>query len=129
MHAWELDADADELVVYSFTVPPDYVSGGLFRLRYVMASATADEVVASADALPAVEGDDFDAAGTAATVTDTVQAGASDDLGVVDVTPAVTYAVGDRVRAIVGRLGSDGADDAAGDMWLVGVEFRYTAAL
>ncbi len=129
MHAWELDAAADELVVYSFTIPPQYASGGFFRLRYVMASATTNEVVVSADALAAAEGEDFDAAGTAATVTDTVQAGASDDLGVVDVTPAVTYAVGDRVRAIVGRLGSDGDDDAAGDMWLVGIEFRYTAAL
>lgn len=129
MHAWALDDTIDELMVYSFTVPPKYASGGFFRLYYVMASATANEVVVSADALPAVEGDDFDAAGTAATATDTVQAGDSDDLGVVDVTPAVTYAAGDRVRAIVGRLGADGDDDAVGDMWLVGVEFRYTAAL
>jgi WD40 repeat protein len=129
MHAWALDDTIDELVVYSFTVPPKYVSGGFFRLYYVMASATTNEVVVSADALPAVEGDNFDAAGTAATVADTVQAGASDNLGVVDVTPAVTYAAGDRVRAIAGRLGADGSDNAAGDMWLVGVEFRYTAAL
>ena len=129
MHAWAFDDTIDELVVYSFTVPPKYASRGSFRLRYVMASATTNSVVVSADALPATEGDDFDAAGTAATTTDAVQAGASDDLGVVDVTPVVTYAAGERVRIIVGRLGADGSDNAAGDMWLVGVEFRYTAAL
>lgn len=129
MQAWAFDAAADEDVVYSFTVPPGYISGGSFRLRYVMASAISGSVVVSVDALSVVETEDFDAAGAAATVTDAVQTGASDDLGVVDVTPVVAYAAGRRVRLIVGREGADGADDAAGDMWLVGVEFRYTAAL
>ncbi len=126
LYAWALDDTVDELIAYGFTVPPDYGSAGFFRLTYAMASATSGDIVASVNALSVEEGDDFDAAGVAATIVDTVQGVTATNLGIVDLTPVVTYVRNARARVVLGRLGSDGSDGATGDMWLVGAEFRYT---
>ena len=128
-YAWELDASVIEGMVYSFIVPPDYSSGGVFKLYYTMASAVADEVNVGIGILERVEGENFDAGNTSTVFVDDTVQNVADELGVVEITPIVTYAAGDRVRIIIARNGAAGTDNATGDMWLLGAEFRYTAAL
>lgn len=91
-----------------------------------MASATSGDVVWEIETLSATGGEDFDAAGIAVPLADTVQAKA-DFLGVVDIATGTVYTARDRVRIALARLGADAGDMATGDARLVGLQFRYNA--
>lgn len=125
-YGWHFDAAAMEVVVYSFTVPENYASGGFFRFWYTMASATSGDVYFGVGILERAEGENVDGANSAETwAADTVQ-DVADELGVLDITAAgAVYVPGERIRLIIGRDGVSGSDTATGDMHLLGCEFRY----
>ncbi len=121
------DTVAQESITAAIVVPEDYVSGDTVRLHYYMASATSGAVSWNVYGYSREEGENYANPGTAFTVNDTVQ-GTAANLGIVDFSlSTIAISAGDNLRIRVRRSGANGSDTAAGDAYLVGVAFVYTA--
>lgn len=113
---------------WGLTVPGDWASGALTaEIFFVGASTTSGSVRWSVVSREVAEGADITTAGT--TVTQTSQAPTTANLLVVE--PSITLitpnAAGRLVKLNVRRLGTDGADNYAATIHLLGVLLSYTA--
>ena len=126
--AWLFDDTADELIATQQVLPTDWASGTLsVKIYYTMAGAnTSDSVVLRLNRGPYADGEDMTAGNS--TTDETVGVpDAADTLDVHTHSGTITVATDDLLQIQVGRLGSDVADDATGDLQLLGLGLEYTA--
>ncbi|KKN31246.1 hypothetical protein LCGC14_0825900 [marine sediment metagenome] len=121
------DDGTTEEIIAQFVVPEDYVSGGVIRLYYTMASATSGDVRWFTRVASKQEGESLSTSGSTDTANDTAQ-GTAANVGIVDITTSETLAAGDVANLRVGRSGASGLDTATGDALLHAVELVYEAS-
>jgi hypothetical protein len=130
---WKLlfDAATDEAAVFGFRMPSNYASGGVLKIQYTMASATALEVDFEALVMAVTDADAADVVtssfNTLATGTDTV-VGTAGYLDEISITLTMDGAVAGDFIYIYLSTDSDDAtlDDATGDREVVMLSFEYT---
>lgn len=126
--AWLLDDTADELLATQRVLPSDWTSGTIsVKVYYTMAGAnTSDSVVLRLNRGPYADGEDMTAGNS--TTDETVGVpDAADTLDVHTHSGTITVAADDLLQIQIGRLGSDVADDATGDLQFLGLGLEYTA--
>ena len=129
---WLFDDTTDEHVVIHFTVPADYSSAPVLRVKYKCTSAVAGDVAFEARVCaysPDDAGDvDADAYDTVNSATETVPDTTAGRESILDITltNADSLAAGDEVNIALNRDVS--ADSVVGDIEVRGAQFRYTRA-
>jgi hypothetical protein len=128
---WLFDDTTDEHVVIHFTVPADYSSAPVLRVKYKCTSATSGTVAFEARVCALSPDDaadaDADAYDTVNSATETVPGTAGYE-SIIDITltNADSLAAGDEVNIALNRDVS--ADSVTGDIEVRGAQFRYTRA-
>ncbi len=128
---WLFDDTTDEHIVTHFTVPADYSSAPVLRVKYKCTSATSGTVAFEARvcALSPDDAADADADAYAAVnaATETVPGTAGYE-SIIDITltNADSMAAGDEVNIALNRDVS--ADSVVGDIEVRGAQFLYTRA-
>lgn len=127
------DAATDETAFWTLAAPQGLTGALTLVVSYIMASATANNVVWAAQVEAVTDGDtvDLDAAtsfDTANTATDAVP-GTAGYLGQASITltNADGIAAGDYVRIAIFRDADNASDTATGDAYLLAAELRDTA--
>jgi hypothetical protein len=129
---WLFDDTTDEHVVIHFTVPANYSSAPVLRVKYKCTSAVAGDVAFEARVCaysPDDAGDvDADAYDTVNAATETVPDTTAGRESIIDITltNADSMAAGDEVNIALNRDVS--ADSVVGDIEVRGAQFRYTRA-
>lgn len=137
----QFDASTDEMLMWSFRMPANYVSDPLLKVQYKMTSATSGTVCMEgriAAVTPYISGangdaQDVDAKAFAATnFTSETVLGTAGYLQVMTITltNADSVAANDFVTVWLNRDadGTSGSDTATGDMEVVAVSLEYTSA-
>lgn len=128
------DAATDEMLMWSFRVPADYLSAPVLKVQYKMASATTGDVIVAARIAAVSEPDaqDLDAKAFAAVNTAAAQtvpgtAGHVNEISVT-LTNADSLAAGDFVIVWLSRDADNAGDTATGDMEIIGITLEYQTA-
>lgn len=124
--AYAFDATTDEHILFAFTLPSFFGSGGVVRLKFRMASATTGGIVWKGAIKAAEDGVDDDSSSVfPAPVTATVAAPGT--LGfVAEATLSVGYDVAASKHVLfIGRDASNGSDTATGDAYLLAAQYEF----
>ena len=124
------DAGTDEVCYWAFTAPQGITTPVDIRVSYIMATATANEVIFNAalecvtdgDAFDLDAGDSFDADNGSGAITVPGTAGYLDQF-TITLSNDDNIAAADLCRLRLTRDADNAGDDAAGDCYVLSVEF------
>ena len=126
------DASALEQCMWAFRMPGDYASAPILEVQFKMASATAGDVVIEARLAAVSDGDTIDVDGKTFAVANT--SAATPVPGTVGYMTEISLALandngiagGDFAVIYLARDAANAADDAVGDMEVIGCGLTYT---